>query len=187
MLGRLYDAANAICTDGKPSLSRHQRIILRASERKDLFEDKFGASHGSHEEESSQDEAAFLSPSERLLEDEVTSNEADSISSPVDHDNGTDRPTVTRHGSTSSSSHMVSDGGFGTGPDPFGLAKSNVISSAVLSSQRHRSTVARGSPKDTHFFDTTATFQKISVPIRIPLAVFDEDVGDVSSVLRSQR
>jgi hypothetical protein len=34
-------------------------------------------------------------------------------------------------------------------------------------------------PRDTHFFETEAKFKRITVPIRIPMTVFDEDVGDV--------
>lgn len=52
-------------------------------------------------------------------------------------------------------------GGFGMGPPPPGKGK-------------------RVS-KDTHYFETGAWFRGISVPIRIPLATFDEEVGDVSS------
>ena len=37
----------------------------------------------------------------------------------------------------------------------------------------------KGVPRDTHFYETEARFQKITVPIRIPMTVFDEDVGDV--------
>lgn len=40
----------------------------------------------------------------------------------------------------------------------------------------------RGVPRDTHFFETEATFRKITVPIRIPMTVFDEDVGDYSII-----
>jgi hypothetical protein len=40
----------------------------------------------------------------------------------------------------------------------------------------------KGLPKDTHFFETDAKFGKITVPIRIPMTVFDEDIGDVSTI-----
>lgn len=39
---RLYDSANGISTSGMPRLSRNERILLRSSEQKDLFEEKFG-------------------------------------------------------------------------------------------------------------------------------------------------
>ena len=37
-----------------------------------------------------------------------------------------------------------------------------------------------GPPKDTHFFDTVAEYSGLSIPIRIPLSIFPEEVGDVS-------
>ena len=37
-------------------------------------------------------------------------------------------------------------------------------------------------PRDTHIFETEAQFAHVTVPIRIPMTVFDEDVGDVSCV-----
>ena len=37
-----------------------------------------------------------------------------------------------------------------------------------------------GIPKDTHFFDTVAEYSGLSIPIRIPLSIFPEEVGDVS-------
>ena len=41
ILGRLYDSCNAISTAAMPNLNRNERILLRHSERKDMFEDKF--------------------------------------------------------------------------------------------------------------------------------------------------
>lgn len=36
--------------------------------------------------------------------------------------------------------------------------------------------------RDTHFFDTSARFKGLNIPIRIPLSTFEEEVGDVSAV-----
>jgi hypothetical protein len=35
-------------------------------------------------------------------------------------------------------------------------------------------------PKDTHYFDTVAEYSGLSIPIRVPLSIFPEEVGDVS-------
>lgn len=40
----------------------------------------------------------------------------------------------------------------------------------------------RGLPRDTHFFETEARFRQITVPIRVPMTVFDEDVGDYTII-----
>lgn len=40
----------------------------------------------------------------------------------------------------------------------------------------------RNVPRDTHFFETEARFRQITVPIRVPMTVFDEDVGDYTII-----
>lgn len=36
--------------------------------------------------------------------------------------------------------------------------------------------------RDTHFFDTSANFKGLNIPIRIPLSTFEEEVGDYSLI-----
>ncbi|BGO91277.1 hypothetical protein NBRC10512_008231 [Rhodotorula toruloides] len=43
VLSNLYDSLNSMDTSGLPSLTRDERLVLRSSERKDLFEEKFVA------------------------------------------------------------------------------------------------------------------------------------------------
>lgn len=40
-LARLFDAVNAMDLSGAPILTRHEKIVMRASERKDIFAEKF--------------------------------------------------------------------------------------------------------------------------------------------------
>lgn len=47
VLAALYDSLNAIDTTGLPWLSLHERQILRTSDRKDLFEERFPVPSGS--------------------------------------------------------------------------------------------------------------------------------------------
>lgn len=42
-LARLFDAINAMDLSGAPKLSRHEKLIMRTSERKDIFAEKFQA------------------------------------------------------------------------------------------------------------------------------------------------
>lgn len=41
-------------------------------------------------------------------------------------------------------------------------------------------------PKDTHYFDTVAEYSGLSIPIRVPLSIFPEEVGDVSRGTKSR-
>ncbi|RDB24706.1 Protein mesA [Hypsizygus marmoreus] len=45
-LARLFDAVNAMDLSGAPLLTRHEKLVMRASERKDIFAEKF--THLSH-------------------------------------------------------------------------------------------------------------------------------------------
>lgn len=42
-LARLFDAVNAMDLSGAPLLTRQEKIVMRSSERKDIFSEKFGA------------------------------------------------------------------------------------------------------------------------------------------------
>lgn len=41
VLRRLFDTCNEIPMDGMPRFSRHEKMLLRSSERKDLFREKY--------------------------------------------------------------------------------------------------------------------------------------------------
>lgn len=138
VLAKLYDSANNISVAGMPKFNRYEQILLRQSDRKDMFENRFGQQHTAHAAEDDGAEVSSIAEA---------STRAPSISS--------SRPPVTRKDSSSSSQVYMS---YNDMP------------------KRH------GVPRDTHFFETEAKFKKITVPIRIPMTVFDEDVGDYSII-----
>lgn len=166
-----------------PRLSRSERILLRQSERKDLFEDKFILP-----------DPAYLAGTKEYFEDEdqqaksdegsnggVTDADLISINShasrPQSHQRHTKQMSVSsrmsarpeiglRKGSGSSSQYRQ------TTPSS---REGRYTPEAIIGQSR------KGIPRDTHFFETEARFKKITVPIRIPMTVFDEDVGDVSA------
>lgn len=137
ILAKLYESANAISTAGMPKLSREEKILLRQSDRKNLFESRFGLPEGAV------DDASEASHSVE----------------------GHGRPP-----STSSSSRPVL------------LRKGSSSSTATYGGYLDSTPTRRGVPRDTHFYETEAKFRKITVPIRIPMTVFDEDVGDYSII-----
>jgi len=161
ILARLYDSANAISTAGMPRLSRSERILLRSLEQKDLLEEKYGGQDNGTKEVF--DETG--SEGHSVEEGSLSSHHRGIVSS-ASSDRG--RSGTLRKGSNNSSLHLATppsrDGRFT--PDP-GHSGESI---------KRR----KGVPRDTHFFETEARFKKITVPIRIPMTVFDEDVGDVS-------
>ncbi|WVQ71892.1 hypothetical protein IAR50_001434 [Cryptococcus sp. DSM 104548] len=167
ILSRLYDSANAISTAGMPHLSRNERILLRSSERKDLFEEKFGiADSGSGTQETFEGGSSDDHSSGEGARSEELHSASKGHRKTLSSSSGI---RMTRKGS-SQSSHMLrtpSSSEGGVMPD-FGIA-----------SEGGR---RKGVPRDTHFFETEARFKKITVPIRIPMTIFDEDVGDYSII-----
>ncbi|ORX40101.1 docking domain of Afi1 for Arf3 in vesicle trafficking-domain-containing protein [Kockovaella imperatae] len=161
ILARLYDAANAIPRSHMPRLSRNERILLRNTERRDLFEDKFVPEPTSGTREFFENESEGSTSSHRDQSQQAAVRS--SLGS-----KRTSRPALPiRHGSASTSSlRPISTPTSGDG----------ILMPDVVDSRR------KGVPRDTHFFETEARFQKISVPIRIPMAVFEEDVGDYSVI-----
>ncbi|KAK4689547.1 hypothetical protein P7C73_g555, partial [Tremellales sp. Uapishka_1] len=155
ILARLYDSANAISTTGMPKLSRAEKILLRCSERKDLFEEKFGVKEPASGTREFFDDRASLAESGEDQRSRTSSNLA---------------RMMPRKGSASSSQLHVP-----TTPSREGrLTPDGLMVGEVLGRRK-------GLPRDTHFFETEARFKKITVPIRIPMTVFDEDVGDTFS------
>lgn len=140
VLAKLYDSANAISTVGMPKLTHHEQILLRQSDRKDMFQARFGIQeHAVDDNDGATADAASIKDG---------STRAASVSSST-------RPVVARKGSSSSSHVYMS---------------------------YNETPTRRGVPRDTHFFETEAKFRKITVPIRIPMTVFEEDVGDYSII-----
>ncbi|WVQ65758.1 uncharacterized protein L199_003936 [Kwoniella botswanensis] len=191
ILARLFDSANAISTAGMPRLTRYERILLRCSERKDLFEEKFGITEP-------------LSGTKEVFED-LNSEPGHGTGSMSENGHGNEDLPRTGSGSgsgsastpTSTSNHrktlssssgvqMVRKGSsssqqfhLATPPSREGRLTPDVGYGGVTTGNHGK---RKGVPRDTHFFETEARFKKITVPIRIPMTVFDEDVGDYSLI-----
>lgn len=278
VLARLFDSLNSIDTSAMPRLTRFEKRVLRSSERRDLFEEKFwavgkpagppsaklegpgatardraasvafGKKLGLGED---QDDGSDAAPGSRSR---TTSIGEDSVAHPRDrhhpampHSPHLDRvapdfsasasppiETPSTMASSPPTSFPVSQGHHSSTSPPRSLLQSSsshlsLASSFVNSANDHHSSRSPtpsmmpiqqgggsmsihpttphqqhtpyqpqtptlggfgfGPPppgkgkkmsKDTHFFETGAWFRGISVPIRIPLGTFDEEVGDVS-------
>lgn len=128
-----------------PLLSRHEKVLLRQTERKNLLEERFGI-----EVESPKREA------QEVIEDEAGSASSHAL------------------GGSRASSRISSQAGAGR--------KSSSTSIPIVTSGRSAQgkRLRRGVPRDTHMFEAEAQFKGITVPIRIPMTVLADDVGDVS-------
>ncbi|WVF69207.1 hypothetical protein IAT40_003983 [Kwoniella sp. CBS 6097] len=193
ILARLFDSANAISTAGMPRLNRYERILLRSSERKDLFEEKFGITEPLSGTKEVFDDIAIPGPGGGGASDthgsgsgegqdgsrSNSASAAGSGSRSVPGSGSGHRKTI----SSSSGARMVRKGSasssqfyLATPPSREGRLTPDTGGGGGEGAKR------KGVPRDTHFFETEARFKKITVPIRIPMTVFDEDVGDYSII-----
>ena len=122
VLERLYDSLNRISVIGMPQLSPLERILLRQSDRKDMFAERFHRDPANDPQAHFDDE--FAEPSSATSLPGSVYNQA--------------------------------------GPSPTVVANK------------------KAPPRDTHFFETEGRFQNITLPFKIPMTAFIEDIGDVS-------
>ena len=211
-LARLFDAVNAIDFSGAPVLSRAEKLVMRASERKDIFAEKFLAP------------SVQPAPTNRSTATHKSTNSTDSYSSFEDgllmrtKDKKREIPEAAAQThlqpQAQSTSNSPSDSSFSLGGSAvwvgeesgLELAPSTEASSATKDSakdstitRKRRSTGAssstsshllnqafrpvwpRSNPiKDTHFYHTMVLYKDHNLPIKMPLATFPEEVGDVS-------
>lgn len=140
MLEHLYDCCNSPQILGIPRLTRAEKIIMRLSDRKDLFNDRY--------------EAAIVQMRE-AMELAASAAEEDGMGM-----TGGASAAMARRGSSASSQLAVPPNGQG------------------------RLTPERKGMRDTHYFDTEVQFRKIRMPMKIPVSVFSEEIGDVSILIR---
>ncbi|ETS60005.1 hypothetical protein PaG_05996 [Moesziomyces aphidis] len=179
-LARLYDSINRLDLLSAPTFSRAEKLVLRASDRRDLFEERFAATPRIDTLASNQPasapaqieevETARSTPSNAEASDPVRprtnststlSSETRSIKKKLSVSSL--RPSIgARRGSSANSIAGVS-----STPDK------RIASSTANSAYR---------PRDTHFFDTTLVYRSVPLPIRVPLTTFPEEVGEYSLI-----
>ncbi|GAA5849623.1 hypothetical protein JCM8547_000514 [Rhodosporidiobolus lusitaniae] len=237
VLEKLYTSLNAMDTSALPFLSLDERTVLRTSDRKDLFEEKFLAA-AADASSSSAGASVRRTPSSLSTAGRSTSGGSG--------ENGTVSPALYRNGGENendaaevlSSSAASTGDAFGrspslsslssiTGPPSSSAATTVNGSTEDLSSLDSRSrantissldadqrstwsatyapampipgagkvggslTPAGGTggagagaarPKDTHWFETKVVYNGLSIPVRIPLATFPNEVGEYSLI-----
>jgi hypothetical protein len=177
-LARLFDAVNSMDLSGAPVLTRHEKLLMRSSERKDIFAEKFShlVSHqtwghtggrSTKKERESADVSFSLGGSAVWVGDDTSldvvakeKGEAASGGSLI----GGSTSSRNRKSSSSSSSHAQSN----RPPNQ----------QLFLDPLRH------GVVKDTHFYHTTVAYKDHQLPIKMPLSTFPEEVGDVCDHFR---
>lgn len=222
-LARLFDAINSMDLSGMPYLTRHEKMIMRSSERKDIFAEKFtntireptpGPYKTQHrptnsgESVSSFEEGILLRGKEQEAPGRrdragTTSSSASSNQHGVPQESPSDSSfslggslvwvgedsvgSETAVGSVETGSTVSLSTNSSTLVSGRGRRSTDASASSSSSSgPSSKLTISAPSPltKDTHFFNTTLAYKGYKLPIKLPLATFAEEVGDVRSGLR---
>lgn len=227
-LARLFDTINSMNVTGAPELTRFEKLVMRASERKDIFSEKFAStkipdnppnfsgSRGKPQHKTTSSAESYLSEDGMLIRRHP-------------HVEGTRERSTTESSVASSHLHQPnpsspSDSSFSLGGSAVWVGDESVIldnqvgvaigrgpgsvTSGTQASRGRKSTDASSSSshgivrehnayngaipttadshlrsglsKDTHFFQTSIAYKGHQLPIKLPLASFPEEVGDVS-------
>ncbi len=220
--------------EGCPTLSRAEKLILRASESKVLFEDRFVDSPGHNEvvtigdvpngRDGEVEDLGEMMEAHSIDQHNVDAGEAGLVSvgggsyiapsamssasnadwSPEESSNASRSKgsIASRLRKSSRVSLRDSESSRNTSPATQVFQQSQTtpphqLQQNALGIGRPRAPSTRGgmgqipggvsqlrsvNKRDTHFFDTSANFKGLNIPIRIPLSTFEEEVGDVSDV-----
>ncbi|KAJ7785895.1 stabilization of polarity axis-domain-containing protein [Mycena metata] len=201
-LARLFDAVNSMDLSGAPVLTRNEKMVMRSSERKDIFAERFthlapphqGLSNGKGalHHHATQSAESFSSFEEGILmrkdkeEPVVAAQQSTGQSSPseasfslggsavwVGDESGIDVGS----GEGEEDDSIISFVGT-TAHMKDGLLRPSMINAPSYYDPQMRS----GMAKDTHFYHTTVAYKDHQLPIKMPLATFPEEVGDYSLI-----
>ncbi|KAG0139168.1 hypothetical protein CROQUDRAFT_666834 [Cronartium quercuum f. sp. fusiforme G11] len=211
-LAQLYHALNTMETSGMPRLTHFERIVLRCSERPDMFEEKFTPSMTRDSSEvlppyvfNINNPANLASLSTPPLPTSATMGRR--LSGPTTYtppmpsalksfDQTSTHSLTSLNRSSSGSNDSLTQEGRTAGPPNSHTRRPNNL--VIRSDEAHQiltpplpSSTFGGSlngatpprrPKDTHFYDTKINYGSKSIPVRIPLQTFPEEVGEYSLI-----
>lgn len=189
VLAKLFDSINNISMRGCPRLSQAERLILRYSERNDLFKEKFPAVISGMveagevlapvgDERTLATEYAFA-PTSKTTADIVLPNSSTKRSIKGTLDRFSNAGVRRMRKSSRSSMRDMSDPVAGRGLSPIDPPPPQITSGSGHSSIKSRGSTQGAPVRDTHFFETIALYNGSTIPIRIPLASSPEEVGEV--------
>lgn len=207
VLARLYDALNSFDMTAVPSFSFNEKLILRATDRRNMFEERFGdqwlstapldarnangnslAEYGASNDSAQDPRSASMSRSKDPSGSDNSSYSHDEFlshmqqQSPDAGNTSSFRPRVKQKPSFPSLRQNYSSGGAASHLGG-GLGGKRLPSGPNPPHIEPKGGVGLEAslPKDTHIFETFVMYGKTTeIPIRIPTDLFDQEVGEVS-------
>lgn len=179
MLLRFYDALNAMDMTGAPQLSLDERLILRATERLDMFDERFP------DREPSNLPFPRTASTPSLSQSQPNNDSTEVLDS--DH-RSTSSSSISSHASKEPTSRSMDELGTQRTKSRANTISSDYEANGLASSAARAIASASPScrPKDTHWFETEIVYTRVDVPpkpvpftVRVPLGTFPGEVGDV--------
>lgn len=203
-LARLFDAVNAMDISSAPILTRNERIIMRVTERKDIFSEKFSHPHapamtaskkpsqGSTGSGGGNRDTIVAYPQEGAVSSRTSFDLAqrprtDSLQSRQSDSGGISNGWVSEDGMHEGSNEGINQYSHAT-PQPSQRGRRSIDSNSTSSHARREdlpipvidTSKGNRTQMDTHFHPTTIIYRGHTLPIKVPLSTFSEEVGDVS-------
>lgn len=186
-LARLYESVNRLDLSAAPSFSRAEKLVLRGSDRRDLFEERFVAAPRNELDPASAATTSAAAPTTPNEEIETARSSPSGVGGVEMTRRRTDS-TSTFSSETKSLKKKLSAASL---RPALGARRGSSVNSiaGVAASQDRRSIPTSTSPlpgsakpRDTHFYDTVLTYRSVPLPIRVPLTTFPEEVGEYSLI-----
>ncbi|CAG8498080.1 7464_t:CDS:10 [Ambispora gerdemannii] len=162
-LESLYEAVNSMDVSFMPRFSPQEKAILRASESKDLFEEKFV------EFEKNKNRISNYSTGSNNQNNNNNNNQVAAATQ-----ENVVKATVPLSSNAENMSHVDT-------PEEERLARMRRGAYIDLSSRELLPNLSNVH-KDRHFYETKVHYNGINLPIRVPLTVNPEEVGDFSLI-----
>lgn len=199
-LARLFDAVNAMDISSAPELTRDEKMVMRVTERKDIFMERFTQPHppslaatkrpsqGSTNSGGNRD-TIVAHPQEtangsRTSFDTSQRPRTDSLQSRQSALEGTTATWVSEDGMLEGTNGGSTHHGQAN-PQASQRGRRSVDSNSTSSHARREdqpipfADALSRAPKDTHFYTTSIVYRGHTLPIKMPLSTFPEEIGDV--------
>lgn len=187
-LMRLFDSLNAMDISLAPSYTRHEKFILRTSDRRDLFVEKFARrpsreasrpesrNTGHHSDDSAKRKLGGSTSSELVTEQPNNHARSASAASVPSSEPSMDSTVV---GEEPPRQSIDNGKPLPSRPHEPPGKQDGYLNGLSTESLPERRSFTKPVHRDTRVFETQVKYGELNLPIKLPLTTFSEEIGDV--------
>ena len=191
---RLFDSLNAMDISLAPSFTRHEKFILRTSDRRDLFVEKFAKrapfeasrpesrNTGHHSDDSAKRKLGGSTSSE-LVVIEQPNNHARSASTASLPSSDPSMESTVVVGDEPPRESMENGKPLPNKPHEPPGKQDGYLNGLSTDSLPERRSFTKPVHRDTRVFEAQVKYGELNLPIKLPLTTFSEEIGDVMGLL----